>query len=117
MAEVRAMIPRRPGFSRPSSAIISSVSPSLKNSCSASGLTFANGSTARWIREAEAAADEVPTPPNRREEPVAAPRHGGDKARIRGRVSERLAKPVDGLVQPVLEIHVGATGPEAGQRA
>jgi hypothetical protein len=27
-----------------------------------------------------------------------------------------LAKPVDGLVQPVLEIHVGATGPEAGSQ-
>ena len=52
MADVRAITPSRCGFNRPSCAIISSVRPSLKYSCSASPLKFSNGRTASMTRRA-----------------------------------------------------------------
>jgi hypothetical protein len=45
-------------------------------------------------------------------EAVAAPGHGLKEARVVGVVSERVAQPLDGRVQTVVEVNKGVGGPE-----
>ena len=49
---------------------------------------------------------------DRRDEPIAAPRHGFDESRVVGGVVERLAELADGAVQPDLEFDERVRGPE-----
>ena len=47
------------------------------------------------------------------EEPIAAPAHGLDIARLRGGIAQRAPQPVDGAADAVVEIDEGAVGPKA----
>ena len=53
-------------------------------------------------------------PADRHQKAVTPPRHGLNKTRILGAVSQRVAKPADGGVETVIEIDKGVGGPQAG---
>jgi hypothetical protein len=49
---------------------------------------------------------------NRHDQTIAAPGYGLDKTRRRGRIVERVAQPIDGFIQPVLEIEISLARPK-----